>query len=289
MSSQIFVGPSLNKHAERTGATPAQRGVSATLTAAARRRAELRFRVGVVLYLLCIAFVCTPIIGVFFGIGLYLLEHPTKEIVANTSPSDRGGVAPFAAKSEMPSSAVVPHSAPLAGEAAAAGATPGPAMITKTLGVLAQLGANGSEADQTPRVHARAETFGIPPASRPEPSKGQDGRHSALTRPREASTETVHGTITEVPDAMTWIVGNQTVRLWGIRPGPQDRIHSLDRFVDWVRAKGPIECRRQELSGRYQCATATGENIAEAALLAGVDRGAEAQARRKGNGLWASQ
>ena len=98
---------------------------------------------------------------------------------------------------------------------------------------------------------------------------------------------------------MTWIVGNQAVRLWGIRPGPQDRLHSLDRFVDWVPAKGPIECRWHEHSSRYQCATATGENIAEASLLAWVGRvadgaavayrSAEAQARQKGNGLWASQ
>jgi endonuclease YncB( thermonuclease family) len=49
-------------------------------------------------------------------------------------------------------------------------------------------------------------------------------------------------------------------------------------------------------TGRYQCFTATGEDIAEAALLAGVARvrdpataayrNAEAQARRKGKGQW---
>ena len=67
-------------------------------------------------------------------------------------------------------------------------------------------------------------------------------------------------------------------------------------MVNWVRAKGPIECVPRAKTDRYQCFTATGEDIAEAALLAGAARAglrtpaayrnAEAQARRKAKGLW---
>jgi hypothetical protein len=96
---------------------------------------------------------------------------------------------------------------------------------------------------------------------------------------------------------MTWLVGDQTVNLWGIRPGPSNLSSSLIGFVDQVRAKGAVECRRQPHSSRYRCLMATGEDVGEAALLAGFGRAAagssvayrtaEAQAHQKSRGLWA--
>ena len=354
MAGQIFASASLDELPGRTSATPtpASRDVrrstaspsalgrkSDTLSYTStdrpalgatppastlpRRRPELGFRVGIFFYLVCVALVGAATIGVFFGTGFYLLGHPTEEIIADSSTRNRGGVAPVAAKPEMPLSAaavsaVVPGSVsvPLAGEAparagrvaplsadvpavgaASPGATTTMTALTTSAPEPAQLGATGTQPGQTAQLHAIAEMFGIPQESLPEPIQAQGGKHSELKRPEKTSTEIVYGTVTNVPDAMTWIVGNQTVRLWGIRPGPQYLLPSLVRFVDWVRAKGPIQCHRQAHSSRYQCSTATGENIAEAALLAGVGRvadgatvayrGAEAQARRKGNGLWA--
>jgi endonuclease YncB( thermonuclease family) len=71
----------------------------------------------------------------------------------------------------------------------------------------------------------------------------------------------------------------------------------LQRFVESVRAQGPVACQKHEHSSRYRCSTAAGEDIAEAMLLGGVGRAAaratrsyrdaEAQARQKGRGLWA--
>jgi len=93
------------------------------------------------------------------------------------------------------------------------------------------------------------------------------------------------------------IVGNQTVRLMGIRPGPQYLLPSLVKNSWTGSRQGPHRnAVGRRHSSRYQCSTDTGENIAEAALLAGVGRcrrrrpspiGRRTQERRKGNGLWA--
>jgi endonuclease YncB( thermonuclease family) len=92
----------------------------------------------------------------------------------------------------------------------------------------------------------------------------------------------------------TWVVDGRTVRLLGIDPGPPKHLASL---VNWVRAKGAVECLLQWPTQLYRCFTATGEDIAEAALLAGIGRtgegataayqSAESNARRMGKGLWA--
>ena len=108
------------------------------------------------------------------------------------------------------------------------------------------------------------------------------------------STQVLGGIVTDVRDVATWVVGSRTVRLFGIGPGPHKLLASL---VNWVRAKGPVECVPQAQNLLYQCFTATGEDIAEAALLAGIGRAgehataayenAESNARRMGKGLWA--
>ena len=107
------------------------------------------------------------------------------------------------------------------------------------------------------------------------------------------SSAVIRGLVTDAPNAATWILADQTVRLWGIKPQPSNSVAPL---VNWVRAKGSIECVARAKTGRYQCFTATGEDIAEAALLAGAARAgdrapaayrnAEAQARRQEKGLW---
>ncbi len=107
-------------------------------------------------------------------------------------------------------------------------------------------------------------------------------------------TLVIRGIVTGVPNVATWVVGGRTVRLFGINPGPPKLLASL---VNWVRTKGPVECLPQARTLRYRCFTATGEDIAEAALLAGVGRAgerapaayenAEFDARQMGKGLWA--
>jgi len=297
MSDQTFASLSLNELQGHSAThTPAPRsGRSSTDPPNAlgrmrqRRNAELGFRVSTLLFLACVAFVGTATIVVLFGVSFYSLEHRTKEILAGAG--DPGGSAPVVTRPERPFSADAASPA----EPATGGGSPGAKMTTATLTVLAQLGASGPQRVQTTRPDSTTtEKPGLAPAELSEPVIAQDGKHFELKRLREAIAETVHGAVTEVPDAMTWIVGDQIVRLWGIRPGPEDSLATLVRFLDWVGAKGPIECRRQAHSSRYKCSTATGEDIAEEALFAGVGRAAdgaslayqsaEAQTRRKGPG-----
>lgn len=129
----------------------------------------------------------------------------------------------------------------------------------------------------------------------------QPNHRSALTpgRPMEQSGKppngmtVIRGVVTFAPNVATWVVAGHAVRLVGIEPGPPKLLAAL---VDWVRAKGPVDCVPQPRSEGYRCFTATGEDIAEAALLAGIARvgphattaykSAELQARRVGKGLW---
>ena len=159
-----------------------------------------------------------------------------------------------------------------------------------------QLPAIGTQPDQRLPPNAIAETPGVPTQPFLAPITGPSGEHSGLKQSGNASAEIVRGMVTDTVDAMTWVVGDQTVNLWGIRPGPSNPFPSLIGFVEQVRAKGAVECRRQTHSNRYRCLMATGEDVAEAALLAGVGRAAdgatvayrtaEAQAHQKNKGMW---
>ncbi|MBV8335298.1 MAG: hypothetical protein JO358_07620 [Alphaproteobacteria bacterium] len=123
----------------------------------------------------------------------------------------------------------------------------------------------------------------------PERVAGQSGQPTK-------QTTVIRGIVTDVPNVGTWVVQGRTVRLLGIEPGPPKLLTAL---VKWVRAKGPVECLPQAHTLLYRCFTATGEDIAEAALLAGVGRtgphataaydSAEGRARRMGKGLWAQR
>jgi hypothetical protein len=177
------------------------------------------------------------------------------------------------------------------------GTTPAITGLTASEPGLTQLSTTGRQPEQRMSPNAVAETPGVPPQPILEPITGQTGEHSGLKRPGNASVEIVHGMVADAVDAMTWVVGDQTVNLWGIRPGPSNLFPSLIGFVEQVRALGAVECRRQTHSNRYRCLTATGEDVAEAALLAGVGRvadgaivayrTAEAQAHQRNRGLWA--
>jgi hypothetical protein len=283
--------------------------------------AELGRQVGILLHLAWIAFVGTAIIAVFFGIAFFLLRHPSEEDIANSGVRDRH-VAPVGAKPETPLtaptlSAVPPRSAPVpsagemtasaapvaplrAGLPASAVSAPGTMPAMTTLAVpepdLTQLSTMGTQLDQRLHPNAIAETPGVPPQPLLEPITVQTGEHSGPKRPGNASAEIVHGVVADAVNAMTWVVDNQIVHLWGIRPGSPNLV-SLVGIVNQVRAKGAVECRRQTHSRRYRCLMPTGEDLAEAALRAGVGRAAdgatvayrtaEAQAHQRGNGLWA--
>jgi hypothetical protein len=263
-------------------------------------------QVGILLHLACIAFVGTAIIVVFFGIAFSLLRHPTGGGIANSGARDRH-MAPAEAKLAPTLSAVPSRSAPgPAGEATtsaasvapfradlpasaaiAPGTTPAMTGLAASEPGLTQLSTMGTQPEQRTSPNAIAETPGVT----------QTGEHSGVKRPANAAAEIVHGVVADAIDAMTWVVGDQVVNLWGIRPGSPSLFPSLIGFVEQVRAKGAVECRRQTHSNRYRCLMASGEDVAEAALLAGVGRAAdgatvayrtaEAQAHQKSRGLWA--
>ena len=325
LPERISTSPTL---APRSARSPADSlGISAfeaapPAPASRRRGAELGRQVGILLHLACIAFVGTAIIAVFFGIAFSRLGHSNEEGIANSGARDRH-MAPVRAKPEMPLSAptlsAVPSRStpvPPAGEVTASAAPVAPLRADPPTSAATVLGTTpamtgpaaparestplstiGTQPDQRTRPNAIAETPGVQPQPSLEPITGQTGEHSGLKRPVNASAEIVHGMVAEPIDAMTWVVDNQIVNLRGIRPRSPSLFPSLIGFVDLVRAKGAVECRRQTHSSRYRCLMATGEDLAEAALLAGVGRAAdgatvayrtaEAQAHQKSRGMWA--
>ena len=82
-----------------------------------------------------------------------------------------------------------------------------------------QLPAIGTQPDQRLPPNAIAETPGVPTQPFLAPITGLSGEHSGLKQSGNASAEIVRGMVTDTVDAMTWVVGDQTVNLWGIRPG----------------------------------------------------------------------
>ena len=329
LPEQISTTPTL---APRSARPPADSlGISDTGTgrsplegapASRRRGAELGRQAGILLHLACIAFVGTAIIVVFFGIAFSLLRHPTGGGIAISDARDRQ-MAPVGIKTEMLLSAPTLSAAPspstpvaAAGEMTASAAPVAPlradapasaAIVPGTTPAVTGLAAPerdstqllsmGTQPDQRLRPNAIAETPSVPPQPVVEPITRPSSEHSGLKRPGNASAEIVRGMVAEPLDAMTWVIDDQIVNLWGIRPGSPSLFPSLTGFADLVRAKGAVECRRQTHSSRYRCLMATGEDLAEAALLAGVGRAAdgatvayrtaEAQAHQRGRGLWA--
>jgi hypothetical protein len=279
--------------------------------------------VGMFLCLVWLAVVGTATVGVFFGIGFLLLVHPTEELIADPADaSPTAGATPVAAKTELPPATMVvdPRAAApaqvLVPVLSARDASPGSAqdepsltrppalqpMVSVMPAEPVSLGGTETELGRTVQPLDPLATIGEPPNGAStdllrngvDPDFGQGSRVVEPMPPGTSSIKVIKGLVTRVPDAATWVVGDRTVHLFGVRPGRPDVLGSL---VDWVRAKGPVECRPQGRGTRYQCFTGTGEDIAEAALLSGVGRAAdhaiaayrdaEAQARLKGKGVWA--
>ena len=109
-----------------------------------------------------------------------------------------------------------------------------------------------------------------------------------------AAPGVIRGKVSRVPNAATLVVGDQRVRLSGIDPGP---VTVVAPFQSWVEAQGEIACKPDAQTGRFRCMTASGVDVAEAAILNGTGRvgdGAipeyrtsETQAREAKRGLWA--
>src|SRR6266446_2400538 len=253
-----------------------------------------RPRVGIHLYLLSVALVAAAIIGILLGVGSYLLVHPATETSADYADEETGTQHPVqhpvpgSSVGEAPSSttdAAPPHEEVPTLPSTASEAT-GPAPEIVIMPVLP--GATESDLSRSAQPAGTAEALDHPAAGE-EPSTAL----APTTSPEPMPSAVIRGIVTDAPNAATWVLADQTIRLWGIKPQSSNSVASL---VNWVRAKGPIECVPRAKTGRYRCFTATGEDIAEAALLAGVARAgdrapaayrnAEAQARRNEKGLW---
>jgi hypothetical protein len=61
--------------------------------APAPRRAAPAVPVGILLYLASVGIIATATIGVFFGIGFFLLAQPTKAMIANDAAAEQGSAA----------------------------------------------------------------------------------------------------------------------------------------------------------------------------------------------------
>jgi endonuclease YncB( thermonuclease family) len=254
---------------------------------------------GTVFYLISLGLVAAATLSASLGIGFYLLVHPQQEAAAEparssdadmklrTSDESAAASQPEFASTASEASAPIP-SVPLSANALPV--RPPSSREVEGLSNKAGPGALGSEergAKDSLSSLQELDHLAVRNAS----LHGQVGEPAGGP---SNSAEVINGIVTDVRDVTTWTLGGRTVRLFGINPGPPKFLASL---VNWVRAKGPVECMPQARTLLYRCFTATGEDIAEAALLAGVGRAgnrataayenAESSARRMGKGLWA--
>jgi hypothetical protein len=265
MSGPTFASTSFEEVRERLeSATPA--------STAHRGGGERRDGLAAILHLGCIAMVGALTIGVFFGLAFYFLAHPIDQVIATSGARHRWG--------EALTRWVLTGSAPVV----RVGSAP-PAQPTQP----------GTTGEPEQGVQIAAVALASPAELRPVQVRSNPGPK----RIENATAEIVSGPVTEVRDAMTWVVGGQVLHLWGIRPGLRAKPSSLASFVARVSSEGAINCHRQAHSTRYRCSTAAREDIAETELLAGIGRaadgatvayrGAEVQARAKGRGRSASR
>jgi len=253
-------------------------------------------RIGTVFYLVSVGLIAVATLGASLGLGFYLLVHPPEEAAAEPariSGGSDGSVSVVAIDSSaadaelsardkiaavlqpetvsptIEASAPIPSAAPREGQGE-----------DDTLSSLREAG------------HPAVQDMALD--THPPPVEGERREDRQQIGELSNPPEVVKGLVTDVRDVATWVVDGRTVRLFGIDPGPPRLLASL---VNWVRAKGAVECLPQEPTQLYRCFTATGEDIAEAALLAGIGRAgegataayqsAESNARRMGKGLWA--
>src|SRR5271168_4169854 len=259
MSSPTFASPSF----EELGG----RHEIATLASTPHwRGGGMRGVLAVILDLGCIAMAGALTIGVFFGLACYFLAQPMDEVIAASGMRQPLSEASLSGAASAPVDRL--------GSAPASGLTP-----------------PGATGQPEPAVQPAAAAL----ASPAEQHSGQVHQNRGPKRIENASAEIVSGRVSEVPDAMSWVVGGQILHLWGVRPDLRAPPRSLAGLAARVNAEGSVTCRRQAHSTRYRCSTATGEDVAETELLSGIGRAAdgatiayrsaEAQARGKGAGL----
>ena len=264
-------------------------------------------RIETTFYLVSVCLIAAATFGASLGIGFYMLSHPPEEAAAEparSSGAEPGAAAPISGAADESRSAAVTGSAAADAELStrdksAAASQPentSPASeASASIPSEPSQGRSGEDTSGSLREAAHLAVQDIAPDTNPPPMEGQrPDQDRQQVGELSNSPEVVNGPITDVRDVATWVVDGHTVRLFGIDPGPPKLLASL---VNWVRAKGAVECLPQEPTQLYRCFTATGEDIAEAALLAGIGRAgegamaayqsAESNARWMGIGLWA--
>ena len=280
-----------------SSAEEAEPGPSRALGAISLHPAEpAGLRIGTAFYLVSLGLIAVATLGASLGLGFYLLVHPPEEAAAEPARISGG--------SDGSLSAVAIDSSAADAELSARdkiATVSQPETVSPTIEASAPIPSaprEGQGEDDTlsslrEAGHPAVQDMALdthPPLVEGERPDQDRQQISELSNPPEV----VKGLVTDVRDVATWVVDGRTVRLFGIDPGPPKLLASL---VNWVRAKGAVECLPQEPTHLYRCFTATGEDIAEAALLAGIGRAgegakaayqsAESNARRMGKGLWA--
>ena len=290
-----------------SSADEAEPGPSCALGAIPVRPVEpAGLRIETVFYLVSVWLIAAATFGASLGIGFYLLVHPPEEAAAEparSSGAEPGAAAPISGAADESRSALVTGS-PAADtelstrDKSAAASQPEPTSPTSEASAPIpsepSQGRGGEDTFGSLQEAAHLAIQDTAPDTTPPPVEGERPDQDREQVGGPSTTRVINGPVTDVRDVATWVVDGLTVRLFGIDPGPPKLLASL---VNWVHAKGAVECRPQEPTQLYRCFTATGEDIAEAALLAGIGRAgedataayqsAEFNARRMGKGLWA--
>jgi endonuclease YncB( thermonuclease family) len=253
-------------------------------------------RIGTVFYLVSVGLIAVATLGASLGLGFYLLVHPPEDAASEPARISGGSDGSLFAVAINSSAADAELSV---GDKIAAVSQP--ETVSPTSEASAPIpsapreGQGEGDTLSSLREAARLAVQDIAPDTNPPPVERErpDQDREQVGGPSKP-TLLIIGPVTDVRDVATWVVDGRTVRLFGIDPGPAKHLASL---VNWVRAKGAVECLLQWPTQLYRCFTATGEDIAEAALLAGIGRAgegatvayqsAESNARRMGKGLWA--
>ncbi len=236
MAGPIFASPFFGRVRESL--------VTAIPASKLRRGGRWRDGLGTILHLGCFAMVGILTVYAFFGIAVDFLPHPTDKIPSAERARYRGG--------EVRDSASLTAAAPVP-----MGGAPPP---------------QSTRAGAPMQSAQLAQLAAIAPAflGGPELRSGRASQDPERKSFGTATSETVSGPVTEIRDAMTWVIGGQIVYLWGIRSDSRTPAPALARFADKVKAEGPISCRKPAHSTRYRCLTASHEDVAEMALLSGV-------------------
>jgi endonuclease YncB( thermonuclease family) len=116
----------------------------------------------------------------------------------------------------------------------------------------------------------------------------------ATPAPATPAPGTVSGTVTQVPNSATVVIGETRLRLAGVDPGPEDVLAPIEGWL--LHQAGALQCQPAGQTGRYICRAADGADIAGTIIRNGAARvglGAPAdyrnfenEARENHRGLW---